>query len=611
MNPLMVPKFIAPSQPKSVSAHAGTRGDDGASSFDSALHSHGDRREARGRGIAATEQNEPMRKLAAHLASSGEREPPPLADEATASEPEPRTGDKLGEADESQSARHTDDEDAGSIVLHGAAELEAAAQVRTAPDDARNARAADARTGNSVSSGETQVALRRERAGAETAKQAAGSSREAGSAHNQMPADRGLSSSDTPQAKDAQPLRESTPAASRATDGAAVVGQPVAVLEADAEPAPNARVAAGIAAMLGDSRTDARPERDAAAPHAARPADARSSEPASEPVVNSRQRPDIDPAGNLKPAPAVERIGPSEGYSPAVRPGGAVRMDVFGAAVALTPQQAAEAFVALGAGATRLSAGGAGQTGAASELESASATREPHGSEPTTMETKRVQATQPSPDEQADIRSGTQSRDRDEAPAPSGAADRSAARAAELPLTPMRSAPTVASIVEPFLASSPVARTGAASLPEAETVSSAPHSLKIQLRPIELGVVTATLRMAGDTLTVEMMPENIEAYERLNLDSDAIVKALRGIGLQVDQVTVQQPQVANPKPENGSPTPSSGGQQQQFSEAGGSSGHSSEDRRGSSSNGGTQNGVQAGPASSPAHEARSGSGLFI
>ncbi|PSJ60699.1 flagellar hook-length control protein FliK [Pseudaminobacter soli (ex Li et al. 2025)] len=68
------------------------------------------------------------------------------------------------------------------------------------------------------------------------------------------------------------------------------------------------------------------------------------------------------------------------------------------------------------------------------------------------------------------------------------------------------------------------------------------HTLKLQLHPAELGMVTANLRFSGDQLTVELRVENAEAYRRLTADSDTIVKSLRSMGLSIDQVTIQQPQ---------------------------------------------------------------------
>jgi chemotaxis protein MotD len=70
------------------------------------------------------------------------------------------------------------------------------------------------------------------------------------------------------------------------------------------------------------------------------------------------------------------------------------------------------------------------------------------------------------------------------------------------------------------------------------------HILKIELHPAELGMVTASLRLAGEQLSIELKPETHEAYRRLASDSEAIVKSLRGLGFDVDKVTILQPSIA-------------------------------------------------------------------
>jgi len=89
-------------------------------------------------------------------------------------------------------------------------------------------------------------------------------------------------------------------------------------------------------------------------------------------------------------------------------------------------------------------------------------------------------------------------------------------------------------------------RSVAASQHLAAQIGTAPlHTMKLQLHPAELGMVTANLRFAGDQLQVELQVENREAYDRLQGDSEAIVKSLRALGYEIDQVSVQQPQIAN------------------------------------------------------------------
>lgn len=81
------------------------------------------------------------------------------------------------------------------------------------------------------------------------------------------------------------------------------------------------------------------------------------------------------------------------------------------------------------------------------------------------------------------------------------------------------------------------------SLPAAsrsQTPQSGFSTLRIQLNPAELGMVTARLTANGSQLSVEIQVESNDARQRLTSDSDAIVKALRGAGFDVEKVTIQQ-----------------------------------------------------------------------
>lgn len=70
------------------------------------------------------------------------------------------------------------------------------------------------------------------------------------------------------------------------------------------------------------------------------------------------------------------------------------------------------------------------------------------------------------------------------------------------------------------------------------------HILKIELHPAELGTVTASMRLSGEQLSIELKPETYEAHRRLTSDSEAIVKSLRALGFDVDKVTILQPSIA-------------------------------------------------------------------
>jgi chemotaxis protein MotD len=72
------------------------------------------------------------------------------------------------------------------------------------------------------------------------------------------------------------------------------------------------------------------------------------------------------------------------------------------------------------------------------------------------------------------------------------------------------------------------------------------HSLSIQLHPAELGMVTASLRFAGEQLTIELQVESNEAYRALVADTETVAKSLRSMGYDIERVTVLQPVTAHP-----------------------------------------------------------------
>lgn len=74
------------------------------------------------------------------------------------------------------------------------------------------------------------------------------------------------------------------------------------------------------------------------------------------------------------------------------------------------------------------------------------------------------------------------------------------------------------------------------------------NTLTIQLRPAELGSVNAVLRLSGDQLVVELKVETIEAYRQLSESQNAIVKALKGQGYSIEQITIQQAAPDRPLP---------------------------------------------------------------
>lgn len=65
------------------------------------------------------------------------------------------------------------------------------------------------------------------------------------------------------------------------------------------------------------------------------------------------------------------------------------------------------------------------------------------------------------------------------------------------------------------------------------------NTLKIQLVPANLGVVTAVMKLAGEELQVQLQVDNIEAYRKLSADSASIVNTLKNQGFGIEQVNVQ------------------------------------------------------------------------
>ncbi|MCB1417122.1 MAG: flagellar hook-length control protein FliK, partial [Nitratireductor sp.] len=71
------------------------------------------------------------------------------------------------------------------------------------------------------------------------------------------------------------------------------------------------------------------------------------------------------------------------------------------------------------------------------------------------------------------------------------------------------------------------------------------HTLKLHLNPVSLGSVTAVLKLSGEDLSVEIKVQTAEAYRQIRQDNESIIKALRGQGFGVEQITVQH--VAGPE----------------------------------------------------------------
>ncbi|MGE7370812.1 flagellar hook-length control protein FliK [Neorhizobium sp. NPDC001467] len=74
--------------------------------------------------------------------------------------------------------------------------------------------------------------------------------------------------------------------------------------------------------------------------------------------------------------------------------------------------------------------------------------------------------------------------------------------------------------------------------PLASSTNNVVNTLKLQLNPHDLGSVTATLRLTGETLNVHLTVENHAAYRQLTDDSSGMIESLRSQGFAVDQVTI-------------------------------------------------------------------------
>lgn len=102
-------------------------------------------------------------------------------------------------------------------------------------------------------------------------------------------------------------------------------------------------------------------------------------------------------------------------------------------------------------------------------------------------------------------------------------------------------------------------------------------TLRLQLQPIELGNVNVKISGTGEEISIEVQVENSEARQRLSSDSGAIVKSLRGLGYDVERLTIQMV------------TPSAGGGQQQTATGGRGDGFAAFEQRDGERGGGQQN----------------------
>lgn len=150
-------------------------------------------------------------------------------------------------------------------------------------------------------------------------------------------------------------------------------------------------------------------------------------------------------------------------------------------------------------------------------------------------------------------------------------------------------------------------------VPPGATVALSSHTLKIELHPAELGMVTANLRLAGGQLSIELTPENHEAHRRLSADTDSLVKSLRGMGFDVDKVTVMQPSIAINAPARADASAMAGGIGGRDASAfqSGNSGGDSNNSGGQQSARNRNNDSHQPAQSAPQNSGRTGGDLFI
>ncbi|WP_183729225.1 flagellar hook-length control protein FliK [Rhizobium sp. BK275] len=102
------------------------------------------------------------------------------------------------------------------------------------------------------------------------------------------------------------------------------------------------------------------------------------------------------------------------------------------------------------------------------------------------------------------------------------------------------------------------------------------NTLKIQMSPIDLGLVTATMRLSGDTLNVDLKVETGAAYRQLKEDHGKILEALRSQGYAVDNVTISMAPVERADAGNQANSQGQASQQQSLAQGQGQGGEARE-----------------------------------
>lgn len=101
--------------------------------------------------------------------------------------------------------------------------------------------------------------------------------------------------------------------------------------------------------------------------------------------------------------------------------------------------------------------------------------------------------------------------------------------------------------------------------------------LNLQLNPVELGLVTIKMRLAGDSLEMELHVEKEETAELLRNDAEKLSSLLRTSGYRPDAITIQSTDTTS-HDRNALQRPQQGTQDQSFQGAAAGQGHSSGQR---------------------------------
>lgn len=140
-------------------------------------------------------------------------------------------------------------------------------------------------------------------------------------------------------------------------------------------------------------------------------------------------------------------------------------------------------------------------------------------------------------------------------------------------------------------------------------------TLRIQLNPLDLGTVVATLDFSGERLRVDIAVTTDAAHRRLSADRDTITRALGDLGFDVEQVTLQQvaaPATASSAPRDGTAFDARSGQPNAQPQASGREGDgtSQRERQGTDQSREQAGGHRAGGADG-GNAASGGNALYI